>query len=138
MSAGYTLASEVARENADGIKKKKKGKKSKINAKHKLQFVDQDTNDTAHKYMFKSVRSQVLQKLMVIWYIWFYSSKSGGGAELYKRYLKTYKSEPPNIGSLLECLKPEDVMETIGGSNRRTAIEYIQALKFIRPNHDYF
>jgi hypothetical protein len=136
MSAGYTLASEVARENAVGTKKKK-GRKSKINAKHKLQFVDQDTNETAHKYMFKSVRNQVLQKLMVIWYIWFYGSKSGGGAELYKRYLETYKSQPPNIGAVLECLKPEDVMETIG-CKRRTAAEYIQALHFIRPSHDYF
>jgi hypothetical protein len=131
MSA-FALASEIAQPDD-----KNRGRKSKINAKHKLRLADQSNNEMAHKYMFKSVRNQVLQKLMVIWFVWFYNSNSEGGAELIKRYEDTYKTEPESIGALAKCLKPEDVMETIN-CNRRTAIEYIQVLRFIRPSQDYF
>lgn len=132
--AAWSVALEIANQDAN----KHRGRKPKVKAKHKLRLGDEESNEEFHKYAFKSVRNKSLQKLMLVWYVFMYNSKSDAPKELMKRYReKNQSEEPQSLGDIISMLKPEDVMRVLH-CNRRTAIQYIQVLRFIRPTMDMF
>jgi hypothetical protein len=94
--------------------------------KHKLRVSgDEKTNEFFNK-LSRSIRNKVLQKLVLIyWNLWWREKN-----ELHQTVEKRLNGLPHDGVNFAYCLKPEDVMPIIGCS-RRTAIEYIDALKIL-------
>jgi hypothetical protein len=83
------------------------------------------------KRLYGSVRNKVLQKLLLLKFLLIvgipgYEEALRGPME---RRLKE-KGLPVNDSNLVYDLKPEDIMPLIGVS-RRTALEYLQALRWL-------
>lgn len=93
---------------------------------HKIPLVGGSKfEEPIHKFL-GSIRSKVLQKLVLLWFL----VVSGYASPLYQE-LETRvvaKGLPACASNRLYSLTPGDVMPLIGCS-RRTAIEYIQALR---------
>lgn len=97
-------------------------------AKHKIKLkAEADVEKFIHKHVFRSVRNKVLQKLLLLAFQLKWSK-----TELYKRAAKRLVKEKSllNLSNIAYELKPEDVMGIIGCS-KRTAIEYIDALRYL-------
>ena len=97
-------------------------------AKHKIKLkAEADIEKFIHKHVFRSVRNKVLQKLLLLAFQLKWS-KTG----LYKTAAKRLVSKklPLNLSNIAYELEPEDVMGIIGCS-KRTAIEYVDALRYL-------
>lgn len=96
-------------------------------SKHRIPLNCEDGEEAfLDRFVFKSVRSKVLQKLLLIWYNLFYSERNQMQERIYKR-LKEQKLPRDRVNIVWE-LKPKDVMDVIGCSSR-TAKEYIDAMR---------
>jgi hypothetical protein len=84
-----------------------------------------------NKLILGSVRSKVLQKLLIVWYNVFYNMKNSA---VTLNAFKRAKEKNPNLifdmGNVAYSLRPEDIMDMIHVS-RRTAMEYIQVFRQI-------
>jgi hypothetical protein len=84
-----------------------------------------------NKAILRSVRSKVLQKLLIVWWNIFYDLNNSTVA---LNAFKRAKEKNPNLifdmGNVAYSLRPEDIMDMIHVS-RRTAVEYIQVFRQI-------
>mgnify|MGYP001065651556 CR=1 FL=1 len=97
-------------------------------AKHKIKLkAEADVEKFIHKHVFGSVRNKVLQKLLLLAF-----QLKRSETELYKGAAKRLveKKLLLNLASIAYELEPEDIMGIIGCSER-TAIEYIDALRYL-------
>jgi len=97
-------------------------------AKHKIKLeAEADVEKFIHKHVFRSVRNKVLQKLLLLAFQLKWSE-----TELYKKAAKRLAEKKLllNLSNVTYELEPEDVMGIIGCS-KRTAIEYIDALRYL-------
>jgi len=86
---------------------------------------DPKVEEYIHKHVFHSVRNRVLQKLLLLYFnLW------GFETELHEKVEKRLadKKLVHDKASFAYEITPEEVSEVIGCS-RRTAIEYVDALK---------
>ena len=107
-------------------------------SKHKMRIPDWIYDFLNKKYL-KSIRSQVLQKLVYLLF-WLDHPKSDLRKEIVQRLVQEYKrrlkidesSIPlrPTFDNLVYFMKIEDVCEILG-CEKRTAREYLDALKAI-------
>jgi hypothetical protein len=74
--------------------------------------------------MFVSIRSKVLQKLVLLWRNFFWSYPDEIKKRLAEKHLRIDR------GNVAYALEPKDIIEVIGCSER-TAKEYIQALRIL-------
>jgi len=99
-------------------------------AKHKIRLdAPPEAERLWHKTFTKSIRSKVLQKLVLLWYnLWI-----DGSSELHQavkqRLIKNNLNPKFKVNYAYE-VKPKEVMKLLNCS-RRTAIEYIEALRII-------
>lgn len=94
----------------------------------KIRLKDPEVEKWIHKYIFRSVRSHTLQKLMLLWFnIWF-SRKM----PLCKKIEERLQNEglPLNRRNIVEALTLKDIMDILNCSER-TAFDYKQALRFL-------
>jgi len=88
-------------------------------------------NERFNKYVLRSVRSKVLQKLLIVCWYFLRDWRTNPNAE---KLWERGRSKNPNLrfipSNIIAQLKPEDIMDLIQVS-KRTAIEYIQALRTI-------
>lgn len=84
-----------------------------------------------NKVILGSVRSKVLQKLLIVWWNVFYDiHRSAVALNAFKRAEEKQPHLFFNAGNVAFCLRPEDIMDMIQVS-RRTAAEYIQVFRQI-------
>ena len=96
-------------------------------AKHKIRIEEGwSTNELTHKYLFKSIRSKVLQRLVLLAYNATHSRELTLCRDIQKRL--TEKGYVWNYSNVASELTPEDVM-TVIPCKERTAKEYIDALR---------
>lgn len=91
---------------------------------HLVLSTDNDPNMTRfiHKAFFHSIRNKVLQKAVLIYYNFFYETKSENGKKIAKRIAE--KGLPWKKCNVAAVLIPEDITQVLGCSER-TAKEYI-------------
>ena len=96
--------------------------------KHHLQ-IDASEQETAfiHKFVFRSVRNKVLQKLLLINYNLFYETQNPILERINKRLHEQHILS--NKSNISWELKPEDITDIIGCS-QRTAKEYISVFQY--------
>lgn len=92
-------------------------------AKHKIPIkTDWKTKRYLDKFFFRSIRSKVLQKMVLLYYNFFYQKDK----EVAKRLSEV--GLPWNKENVAWELKTDDIIRIIGCSER-TAKEYIDAFK---------
>lgn len=97
-------------------------------AKHKLAISNPTAEKFIHKHYFRSIRNKVLQKLVLLFCNFWLSREQPLYQEITKRLNEQGLSN--DLCNIVYELKPEDVMPIIGCS-KRTAVEYIQALRVL-------
>lgn len=98
--------------------------------KHHIKInCDEATKRLLLSKLFLSIRSKVLQKLLLLWYNAY--SKSSLRKKLMERLVS--QGIAVNRANLVRVLTPSDVIPIIHCS-KRTAIEYIDALKVLMVN----
>jgi hypothetical protein len=123
-------------------------KRSKVSAKHKIQFKNEAHNKEYPTFVSGSVRNKFLKKLLLVDYM--IKNSSWIRKELVERY-KDHNRDNPELlvrkfgysgteDSLEPCelihyLGPADIMKILG-CNRRTAVEYKDALDCIHSRYE--
>ena len=121
--------------------------RSKVNAKHKIQFKTEAKNKEYPTFVSGSVRNKVLQKLLLVDYM---IKNSSIRKELVERY-KDHNRDNPELlvrkfgysgiednlepSELIHYLGPADIIKILG-CNRRTAAEYKDALDHIHSRYE--
>jgi hypothetical protein len=106
---------------------------------HKM-FVYKDSkqDEAMNDLVFGSVRSRVLQKLLVLWFVFCVNRGAEDNPqpvyrEVVSRYKEKHKDDeikfPVTRVEVLYELKPDDIRKVIGSCSDRTAAEYIDALR---------
>ena len=98
--------------------------------KHKIRLmVSPEVEEIWHKTFTKSIRNRVLQKLVLLWYnLWLYQDSEL--RQTIERRLMEKGLNPRLKANYVYEVKPEEVMKILNCS-KRTAVEYIDALKII-------
>jgi hypothetical protein len=97
--------------------------------KHKIVVSeDEGLNRLWHETFTRSVRSKVLQKLILLWFNLWIDQESELHQLVKKRILG--RGLPLVRGNFIYEVKPEEAMEILGCS-KRTAIEYLNTLRIL-------
>jgi hypothetical protein len=107
--------------------------KRKVNAKHKIQFDNEESNRYHHLHTFGAVRVQVLQKLLFL-NSCLVRTESPMYRILYKRYCEV-KDKPFN-GNKIERIMPRELVnyleikdiQMLFNCSERTAFDYRETL----------
>ena len=96
--------------------------------KHNIELdISPEAQEYIRDWVFRSVRSKVLQKLLLIWFLlWMLGNRSSLHRKVKKRLLKKYDPYLRKDDYATE-ISLEEIMEIIHCS-KRTAIEYQDAL----------
>jgi len=88
-------------------------------------------DDPAFNRLLKSVKTKVIQELLLVWYNIFYDyANSPAAAKIMERARREHPHLNMTLGTLAWSLRPEDVSEILKISKRQ-AYEYVKFFRTI-------